>query len=270
MDRFLVRDLFGIEGLNIAWYGVIISCAILLGVILASREAEKQDLRGDMAIDLLFYILPLALIGARAYYVIFQWEQYAGDLSRIFAIWEGGLAIYGGIIGGAIGAIIFAKVNKFPFWRLADLVIPSVILGQAIGRWGNFINQEAFGNLVTNPSLQFFPYAVYIDWLGEWHQATFFYESMWNLGVFAVLLYFRRRTKFDGQLLATYLIGYGLGRVWIEGLRTDSLFLLPGLKVSQALSAVLVLIGILMFVFHKQLFKKSQEYEGKYLKGTEE
>lgn len=264
-DRYLVQNLFGIEGLNIAWYGAIIAFGIILGTWLASREAERQGLKGDIIFDFLIIVLPLAIIGARAYYVIFEWPQYTDNPMKIFAIQEGGLAIYGGVIGGFIAAVIFAKLHRFPLLRLIDLVVPSLILGQAIGRWGNFVNQEAFGNLVTNPSLQFFPYAVFIEWLGEWHQATFFYESMWNLCVFAILIYFRRRTKFSGQLMATYFIGYGLGRFWIEGLRTDSLFLFPGLKVSQGLSALLILTGILMFVFRKKLFKERHEYEGKYL-----
>lgn len=145
------------------------------------------------------------------------------------------------------------------------MVVPSLILGQAIGRWGNFVNQEAFGNLVANPNLQFFPYAVFIERLEEWHQATFFYESMWNLCVFAVLVYFRKRTKFNGQLLATYFIGYGLGRFWIEGLRSDSLYLVPGLRISQALSLVLIIFGIIIIVFHNKLFKKTTDYTGKYM-----
>ena len=264
IDRFLVKNLFGIEGLNIAWYGAIIAFAILLGVWLASREAERQGLKADLIFDFLIIVLPLAIIGARAYYVIFEWASYADDPMKIFALREGGLAIYGGVIGGFIAALIFSKRTGFPLLRLADMVVPSLILGQAIGRWGNFVNQEAFGNLVTDPSLQFFPYAVFIEWLGEWHQATFFYESMWNLLIFAILIFFRSRTKFTGQLLATYFIGYGMGRFLIEGLRADSLYLLPGLRVSQGLSLVLIIIGILMFVFRKKLFKEHLEYHGKY------
>lgn len=265
-DRFLVQNLFGIEGLNIAWYGVFISFAIIFGVWLAGREAERQGLKGDMIYDFLMLALPLSLIGARAYYVIFEWQQYVDNPMRAIAIWQGGLAIYGAVIGGFIAAIIFAKLNNFHLLRLVDIVVPSLILGQAIGRWGNFVNQEAFGNLVTNPSLQFFPYAVFIERLGEWHQATFFYESMWNLCVFAILIYFRKRVKFSGQQLATYFVGYGLGRFFIEGLRTDSLYLFPGLRVSQALSFTLIIVGIIMIVFHKKLFKVSHDYQGKYLK----
>jgi len=265
-DRFLVQNLFGIEGLNITWYGFLISSAILLGIWLAVREAERQNLKSDLIFDFALLAIPLAIIGARAYYVIFEWPQYAGNPLKVLAIWEGGLAIYGAVIGGFIAAMIFARVNRFPLFRLADLVVPSLILGQAIGRWGNFVNQEAFGNLVTDPDLQFFPYAVYIERLGEWHQATFFYESMWNLAVFIVLMVLRKKVKFPGQLLATYFIGYGLGRFMIEGLRADSLYLLPGLRVSQLLSAILIIIGIIMIAFHHRLFKTPAVYDGKYRK----
>ena len=265
IDRYLIKNLFGINGLNIAWYGVIIAFGVLLGVLIACREAKRQNLKSEIIFDFLFLALPIAIICARIYYVVFEWEQYSGNFTKMIAIWEGGLAIYGGVIGGIIAAIIFSKRNHFPFFRLVDMVVPSLILGQAIGRWGNFVNQEAFGNLVTNPNLQFFPYAVFIERLEEWHQATFFYESMWNLCVFAVLVYFRKRTKFNGQLLATYFIGYGLGRFWIEGLRSDSLYLVPGLRISQALSLVLIIFGIIIIVFHNKLFKKTTDYTGKYM-----
>lgn len=264
IDRYLVKSLFGINGLNIAWYGVIIGFGLLLGIWIACREAKRQNLKSDLIIDFIFISLPLAIVCARIYYVIFEWEQYRGNILKIAAIWEGGLAIYGGVIGGFIAAVIFSKCNHFPLLRLVDIAVPSLILGQAIGRWGNFVNQEAFGNLVTNPNLQFFPYAVFIEWLGEWHQATFFYESMWNLCIFALLFYFRKRKKFNGQLLAIYFIGYGLGRFWIEGLRTDSLYLIPGLRISQAVSLVLIIIGSTMILFHKKLFNIAPEYSGKY------
>jgi len=167
IDRYLIKNLFGISGLNIAWYGVIIALGILLGVLIACREAKRQNLKSEIIFDFLFLVLPIANICARIYYVVFEWEQYSGNFTKVISIWEGGLAIYGGVIGGIIAAIIFSKRSHFPFFRLVDMVVPSLILGQAIGRWGNFVNQEAFGNLVTNPNLQFFPYAVFIERLEE-------------------------------------------------------------------------------------------------------
>jgi phosphatidylglycerol:prolipoprotein diacylglycerol transferase len=184
---------------------------------------------------------------------------------KIFAVNQGGLAIYGGVLGGLLAGVIITGVKKFPLLTLIDLAVPSLILGQAMGRWGNFINQEAFGSLVTNPKLQFFPFAVYIQALGEWHQATFFYESMWNvLLLTAVLILAGRRVK-DGTLLATYFIGYGIGRFFIEGLRTDSLYLFANIRVSQLLSAILIAVGAIMLILIKKDVLKSRPYSGKYL-----
>ena len=263
--RYVVENLFGIEGWNIAWYGVILGLGIVAGLITAWFEVKRQKLKSDILFDFMLWALPLAIVGARAYYVIFEWAQYKDNPVTALFVWKGGLAIYGAVIGGFLAAVIFTRRSKFPLFRFVDIVIPGLVIGQVIGRWGNFVNQEAFGELITNPKLQFFPLAVYIEQLGEWHQATFFYESMWNLLVFAVLILSRKKAKFYGQLLAEYFIGYGFGRFWIEGLRTDSLYLFPGLRVSQALSLVLILVGILMIVFHKKLFPPPKTYEGKYL-----
>jgi phosphatidylglycerol:prolipoprotein diacylglycerol transferase len=265
MNRFAFEDLFGIEGFNIAWYGIIIACGLLLGVLLAIHRAKQRGFKSDMILDFLFLAIPLAIVGARLYYVVFEWEGYARDLSKIFAINQGGLAIYGGVIGGIIAAIIFYKMKKVSFFTLVDLVIPSLILGQAIGRWGNFVNQEAFGNIITNPSLQFFPVAVYIEQLGEWHQATFFYESAWNFALLCVVLLLSRRKVKDGVLLSSYFIGYGIGRFLIEGLRTDSLYIIPGIRVSQMLSLLLIAIGIAILILIRRGVLKTPSYEGKYL-----
>lgn len=264
MNRIAFENLFGIEGLNIAWYGIIITFGMILGVSLAIYRAKKRRFKSDIIYDFVLIALPLAIVCARAYYVIFEWEKYAGNLLKIFAINEGGLAIYGGVIGGAFAALILSKAKKFPFFTLIDLVVPSLILGQAIGRWGNFINQEAFGNLVTNPGLQFFPFAVFIQSTGEWHQATFFYESIWNVILLtAVLILSYKRVK-DGVLISTYLIGYGVGRFLIEGLRTDSLYILPGIRISQVLSIVLIITGIAILILINKNIIKTNVYSGKY------
>ena len=265
MNRYAFENLFGIEGFNIAWYGIIIVCGMLLGVLLAMHRTKQRGLKPDMVLDFLFWSIPLAIVGARLYYVIFEWENYAGDLFKIFAVNQGGLAIYGGVIGGIIAAAIFCKMKKIPIFTLLDLVIPSLILGQVIGRWGNFVNQEAFGNIITNPSLQFFPAAVYIEKLGEWHQATFFYESTWNIVLLCVVLLLSRKKVKDGILLSTYFIGYGIGRFLIEGLRTDSLYIIPGIRVSQMLSLFLIAVGIIMQILIRKSILKTPSYEGKYL-----
>lgn len=252
IDSYAIRNLFGIEGLNIAWYGIFIAGALLLGTLIASREAKRQGLGKDCIFDFILIALPVALICARAYYVIFEWDNYKNNLAEIYKVWHGGLAIYGGVIGGVLAAALFCHKRKIPFLKFADIVIPSLPLGQAIGRWGNFVNQEAFGNLVTNNRLQFFPYAVYIEELGEWHQATFFYESLCNMILFVLLICLRHRKKFDGQLLSVYLIGYGIIRFFVEGLRTDSLYLMPGIRVSQLVSIGIIVIGVVIWLFRRQ------------------
>ena len=264
MGRLAIKNLFGIQGLNVAWYGVIIACGMLLGILLGSYRAKKRGWSSDLLLDFILLAVPLAVIGARAYYVAFEWEYFAAAPSKIIAINEGGLAIYGAVIGGFLAAFIFSKATRFPFLKLLDLVIPSLILGQAMGRWGNFINQEAFGALVVDPRLQFFPLAVYIQSLGEWHQATFFYESFCNTILLVITLLLGKKGVKDGTLLATYFIGYGTARAIIEGLRTDSLYLFGNIRVSQLLSALLVLVGITLLVLIKKGVIQTKTYSGKY------
>lgn len=265
MDRFIVHDLFGIEGFNIAWYGVIIGVGMIIAVTIAAFRAVKDGYQSDLIIDFILFAIPIGIVCARLYYVIFEWEYYGQNLSKIFAIREGGLAIYGGVIGGLITAIVFCKVNKFSLLKLLDLIMPSLLLGQAIGRWGNFMNQEAFGNLITNPDLQFFPYGVYIERLGEWHQATFFYESMSNLILFILMMLIVRKVKKDGWMIVMYFMGYGCIRFFVEGLRADSLYLIPSVRVSQMLSAALIGIGLgIAWGIHTGRLK-AKPYNGKYL-----
>ncbi len=228
------RLLFGF----IPVYGLLIASGIGIGVYLCSKEEARLGLPKDTAIDFALWAIPLAVIGARLYYVAFTWESFAANPIRILYVWEGGLAIYGGVIGGAIGAWILSRVKHLSFATLADMVAPALILGQAIGRWGNFVNAEAYGNAITNPAWQFFPIAVQIE--GVWHQATFFYESLWDLIGFALLYANRKRITVRGNLFLAYLVWYGVGRAIIEGLRTDSL-MFSGIRVSQALSVLLAL-----------------------------
>ncbi|MFT3983328.1 MAG: prolipoprotein diacylglyceryl transferase [Lachnospiraceae bacterium] len=265
MNKFAVQNLFGIEGFHIAWYGVIISFGILLGVLLASLRAKKKGYQSDLIFDFVLMALPIAIVCARLYFVLFAGREYLENPLKIFMIREGGLAIYGGVIGGFLSAVIFCRIKKFPFLKLIDLSIPSLILGQAIGRWGNFMNQEAYGAIILNPKLQFFPYGVYIDVLGEWHQATFFYESMCNLLLLIFVLIITGKTKRDGILLSVYFIGYGTARFFIEGLRTDSLYLFGQIRVSQMLSLVLIISGCVLLALLKKGYLKSKEYKGKYL-----
>lgn len=188
MNRYAIENLFGIEGLNIAWYGIIIACGMVLGFALAIYRCRKTGINKEHIYDLALWLIPVCIICARAYYVIFEWDNYKNDLLSVFEINRGGLAIYGGVLGGVAVALIYCKVKRISFWSLADTLMPSLVLGQAIGRRGNFVNQEAYGNQITNPSLCFFPYGVYIEEIDQWRQATFFYESALNLALLTAML----------------------------------------------------------------------------------
>jgi len=199
---------------------------------------------------MLILAVPLAIICARLYYVIFMWEMYAADPLKIFAVWEGGLAIYGGVIGALLGVLIFCKWKKFSFGELVDIGAPSLILGQAIGRWGNYINMEAYGLRIGEEYLQFFPFAVEIPVGGVWywHMATFFYEFCWDMAVFVVLWLVRRRVNRTGDVFSWYLLLYCSGRTVIEGLRFDSLtFISEFVRISQIVSALAAFAVVIYF-----------------------
>lgn len=242
-------DGFYISGLEIKFYGIIMATAMLLGVFLACKLAKKKGIKSDDIYLLALIILPCAVIGARLYYCIFY--EYDYTFKELFNIRQGGLAIYGGVIGGVIGIIIFALIKKN--WKiiftLMDICVPCLILGQALGRWGNFFNQEAYGNLITNKNLMWFPFAVFIENENAWFQATFFYESLWNMIGFGILIFTYYKTKLTGTTTSVYLIWYGLGRTWIEGLRSDSLYIgSSSIRVSQLLSIILVLVGVAILI----------------------
>ena len=240
---------------SLPMYALLICSAILIGVWLCGRNTARLSLPKDAGLDVALWGVPSALIGARLYYCVFRWADYAGDPLSVFRVWEGGLAIYGGVIGGLLGVFALSRRRKVSFWALVDMTIPSLLLGQAIGRWGNFFNQEAYGNPVLSPALQFFPLAVLVN--GSWYQATFFYESMWDLLGFLILWCTRKRWR-PGDGLPLYMIVYGLGRVWIEGLRSDSLYI-PGtsVRISQLLSLLMGLAGGAYFLIRKVKRKKT-------------
>lgn len=235
------NKLFGVLSI----YGLLIACAILLGAILCQREARRLRLPPDTGIDMILWAVPPAVICARAYYVIFRWDWYARDPLSALYFWQGGLAIYGAVIGGFLGLLLLSRRRRLPFPTLLDIAAPLVILGQAIGRWGNYFNGEAYGREVTDPAWQFFPAAVYAD--GAWRMATFFYESCWNALGFALLWLYRKRAKRPGDVFWRYLLWYGTGRLVIEGFRADSLMLGP-VRVSQALSAALALSALIVIL----------------------
>lgn len=238
--------------ISIRWYGLLIASAVLIGITLSQYLASRRKVNPDLVGDLGIWLVIAAIPCARIYYVLFQWREYAQNPGDIIAIWKGGIAIHGAILGGVAAAIIFARLKKVSVWQLADIVAPSLALGQAIGRWGNFFNSEAFGKPTNLPWKLFIPPSnrppQYLNY--DYFHPTFLYESLWNLLVFGILMsiFFwglknRSRLKV-GTLTLIYLIAYSLGRFWIEGLRTDSLMLGP-LKMAQIVSLVAIALGIL-------------------------
>lgn len=251
-----------IFGFSIAFYGIIIGIGMLLGITLAARDAERRGIGEDTVYDFALLGIVCGVIGARLYYVFFRWDNYRGNLLEILNLRAGGLAIYGGVIGGILSLMFYCKRKKQNFLNLADSLILGVLVGQILGRWGNFFNAEAFGRytdslfamqlrrdivnpiMINSALLQHLVRVNGVDYIQV--HPTFLYESVWNLCLLLFLLWYRPKKRFTGEMFFLYLGGYGLGRVWIEGLRTDSL-LVPGtgIAVSQALAGVCVLVALL-------------------------
>lgn len=242
------RILFEIGPITIYWYSVTMLLAVLTGIYLATKESKKQGMYSFIS-DLVTYIIIFGIIGARLYYVIFNFDNYKYDLLSIFEIWEGGIAIYGAIIGGFIAIIYLARKREQSIIKTTDIIVPGLLLAQSIGRWGNFFNGEAHGTEVSLEFLQnlhlpnFIIEGMYID--GRYYHPTFLYESIWCLLGFVILITIRKLTKRkDGIMTFSYFIWYGIGRLFIEGLRTDSLYL-GDFRVSQLVSIILIITGII-------------------------
>ena len=257
-----------IFGFSIAYYGIVIVTGMMIAIWIAQREAKRTGQNPEQYLDLAMIGIAAGILGARIYYVIFAWDYYKDDLLSIFNIRQGGLAIYGGIIGACIAVVIYSRKKKQNFSLLMDTASMSIVFGQIMGRWGNFFNREAFGDYTNNLFAMQLPvsavraneitqkmwdHVVTVNGV-EYIQVhpTFLYESLWNVGVLLFLFWFRKRKKFNGEVFLMYLIGYGLGRIWIEGLRTDQRLLpVVGLPVSQLLSGCLV-VGCTILVVWKR------------------
>ena len=269
-----VGQTISVFGFEIAYYGIIIGLGVLAGIAIAAFLAKKTGQDPDTYYDLALYAVVLSVLGARIYYVIFSWDSYKDDLLSIFNIRQGGLAIYGGVITAIITVYVYAKVKKIPFGLMTDTAGPGLILGQIIGRWGNFFNREAFGDYtdglfamqlpvdavrssdITEKMMEHMDVIDGIRYIQV--HPTFFYESLWNVCVLAIMLWWVKRKQFDGQVFLIYLFGYGVGRFWIEGLRTDSLMLFgSGLRVSQALALVMAIGAIAINFIMLKKNKKS-------------
>lgn len=249
---------FSLFGIEIQWYAIIIVSAIILVTYMASKEAVKVGLKEDDVTDLMLWALPLSIVGARAYYVLFEWQYYVENPGEILATRHGGLAIYGGLIAGGLVIYFFTRYRFISTWKFLDIAAPSVILAQAIGRWGNFMNHEAFGKVVTLDFLKglHLPNFIIENMLieGEYRQPTFLYESVWNVIGFIILIVLRRKPHFfkEGEVALSYVIWYSLGRFFIEGMRTDSLMIGDLLRASQILSAGLFIGAIAILVYRRK------------------
>lgn len=240
---------FTVFGKDIYWYGIIIACGFVLAVLYMMSRSPSFGLKSDDALDMVLWAVPIGVVCARLYYCVFYWELYEDDPISALYIWEGGLAIYGGIIGGVITILLMSRIKKLPLGVMLDLAGMAVIIGQFCGRWGNFMNREAHGGITDSFLKMGLQNAA-----GEYvyYHPTFLYESVWNLIGFIGLHFLSKKRKFDGQVFITYVAWYGLGRAWIEGLRTDSLYLFStGIRVSQLLAIVscLAAIGLLCWIF---------------------
>lgn len=220
---------FTILGLSIRWYGIIIASGMLIAIIISNFTSKIKDISYDELFNIILISLPLAIVGARLYYVIFNFSYYSQNLSEVFNTRQGGLAIHGGVIVGLITAYLYTYYKKLNFWKYADVAAPSIIIAQSIGRWGNFFNQEAHGGPVSSEFISHFPNFIqrgmYID--GSYYHPTFLYESIWDLCVFFILLALLKRTKKTGIVIFSYIGLYSIGRFFIETLRTDSLMIGP-------------------------------------------
>lgn len=245
---------FNLGPLSVRWYGIIIAVGILLGYFVAQRALVKAGLHKDTLVDIIFYSALFGFIVARIYFVIFQWPYYAENPSEIIKIWHGGIAIHGGLIGGFIAGVIVCKVKNLNPFQIGDIVAPSIILAQGIGRWGNFMNHEAHGGSVSRAFLEqlhlpnFIIENMYIN--GQYYHPTFLYESIWDVAGFIILVNIRKHLKL-GETFFLYLTWYSIGRFFIEGLRTDSLMLTSNIRVAQLVSILLILISISLIVYRR-------------------
>ncbi|HGO1421802.1 TPA: prolipoprotein diacylglyceryl transferase [Staphylococcus aureus] len=245
---------FNLGPLSVRWYGIIIAVGILLGYFVAQRALVKVGLHKDTLVDIIFYSALFGFIAARIYFVIFQWPYYAENPGEIIKIWHGGIAIHGGLIGGFIAGVIVCKVKNLNPFQIGDIVAPSIILAQGIGRWGNFMNHEAHGGPVSRAFLEqlhlpnFIIENMYIN--GQYYHPTFLYESIWDVAGFIILVNIRKHLKL-GETFFLYLTWYSIGRFFIEGLRTDSLMLTSNIRVAQLVSILLILISISLIVYRR-------------------
>ena len=255
---------FALGPIEVRWYGVIIAAGIVIAFLVGQREMVKRGLHPDFLTDLLIWAVPLAIVGARIYYVMFEWENYKDNPAEVFAVWNGGIAIHGALIASVIVADIFTKRRNTPFLKVADILAPSILIGQAVGRWGNFINQEAHGGEVSRSFLENLALP---DWIinqmyinGVYYHPTFLYESLWSLAGIIILLLLRRVNLVRGEMFFFYMIWYSVGRFFIEDMRTDSLYVIGELRAAQLVSVAAIVIGAAFIVYRRVKLKNPPRY----------
>lgn len=263
---------FKLGNLSVKWYGIIMAVAIILAVSMAIFEGRKRQIESDDFMDLLLWAVPLGYVGARIYYVIFEWNYYSQHLDEIIAIWNGGIAIYGGLLAGLAVLLVFCYKRMLPPFLMLDIITPGVMAAQILGRWGNFINQEAHGGPTTLAFLQSLHLPDFIinqmKIGGVYYQPTFLYESFFNLiGLLTILLLRHRKHLFkQGEIFMLYLAWYSVVRFFVEGMRTDSLYLWGSIRVSQMLSVILLIVVIVLFIYRRRIVKPKWYLDGSGLK----
>lgn len=263
---------FKLGNLSVKWYGIIMAVAIILAVSMAIFEGRKRQIESDDFMDLLLWAVPLGYVGARIYYVIFEWNYYSQHLDEIIAIWNGGIAIYGGLLAGLAVLLVFCYKRMLPPFLMLDIITPGVMAAQILGRWGNFINQEAHGGPTTLAFLQSLHLPDFIinqmKIGGVYYQPTFLYESFFNLiGLLIILLLRHRKHLFkQGEIFMLYLAWYSVVRFFVEGMRTDSLYLWESIRVSQMLSVILLIVVIVLFIYRRRIVKPKWYLDGSGLK----
>ena len=263
---------FKFGNLSVKWYGIIMAVAIILAVSMAIFEGRKRQIESDDFMDLLLWAVPIGYVGARIYYVIFEWHYYSQHLDEIIAIWNGGIAIYGGLLAGLAVLLVFCYKRMLPPFLMLDIITPGVMAAQILGRWGNFINQEAHGGPTTLAFLQSLHLPDFIinqmKIGGVYYQPTFLYESFFNLiGLLIILLLRHRKHLFkQGEIFMLYLAWYSVVRFFVEGMRTDSLYLWGSIRVSQMLSVILLIVVIILFIYRRRVVKPKWYLEGSGLK----
>lgn len=263
---------FQLFGKDVRWYGILIATGVIIAVWMSMAEAKRRQIMPDDIIDLLLFIVPIGFIGARAYYVAFEWDFYSAHPEQIIAIWNGGIAIYGGLIAGLITLVVFCYYKVLPAWLILDIITPGVMAAQILGRWGNFMNQEAYGAKTTLSFLQGLHLPQFIIdqmWInGAYRQPTFLYESFFNLIGLILILVLRHNKHFFkiGEVVLSYVLWYSVVRFFVEGMRTDSLYIFNTIRVSQALSAVLFVVVIGLFIYRRRVTKPDWYLAGSGLK----